>query len=417
MVYLPRAADRVLAELLDSMGGVLIEGPRGCGKTSTALQQARSSIRLDRSPEFVQLADLAPGELLAGHTPRLVDEWQLAPGLWNAIRHEIDERQRRGQFILSGSATPREDVMRHSGAARLGRLRMRPMSLAESQRSSGVVSLAGLPLVDSVSATSSMGYRDLAEEGVRGGWPGLLNASSRQSVLFNRSYLDDLCATDVPLAAGVRHDSGRLRRLLESLARNVSTEVTLQALATDVSGDGQPVDPKTIGVYLDALALVFGVEMLPAWSVALRSRSRLRTSPRVHLSDPALACAALGVGPDRLARDPEFFGQVFEAMVIRDLQALAGAEFGRVYHYRDNTGLEVDAILEYPEAGKWAACEIKLGSSRVAEAERNLIKLRDERVDLSRVGDPGFLAVITGGEFAYTLNSGVHVIPLAVIGP
>lgn len=371
---------------------------------------------MDRSPGAVQLAELNPGVLLEGHTPRLIDEWQLAPSLWNVIRHEIDARQERGQFILSGSASPSQDVTRHSGAGRFGRLRMRPMSLAESTHSSRTVSLAGLADTTSVSARSGLTYRDLAEAAVRGGWPGLLGASTRQAILFNRSYIDDLCGADVPAASGVRHDGARLRRLLEAVARHVAGEATLQSLAADVSGDGQPIDSKTIGIYLDALRLVFGLDDLPAWSVALRSRSRLRTMPKFHLADPALACAVLGVGPDRLAKDPEFFGQVFESMVIRDLRALAGAEFGRVYHYRDNTGLEVDAVLEYPEVGRWAACEVKLGTSRIPEAERNLLKLRDERVDQAKVGTPAFLAVITGTEYAFTLPSGVHVVPLGVLG-
>lgn len=416
VAYLPRVADGVLTELLESMGAVLVEGPRGCGKTSTALQQARSSIRLDRSPERVQLAELDPASLLIGDSPRLLDEWQLAPGLWNVIRHEIDDRQARGQFILSGSATPRDDVTRHSGAGRFERLRMRPMSLAESGRSSSEVSLAGLRSVDRISAASAVTYRDLAEEAVRGGWPGLLGATTRQGVLFNRSYVDDLCGTEIAVASGVRHDATRLRRLVESVSRNLACEATLRSLAADVSGQDGTADPKTIRVYLDALDQVFGLDELPAWSVALRSRSRLRTSAKLHLADPALACASLGIGPDRLAADPEYFGQVFESMVIRDLRALASSEFGRVYHYRDNTGLEVDAVIEYPEDGSWAACEVKLGARHIVDAEANLLRLRDERVDLDRVGRPAFLAVITGTEHAYTLSSGVHVIPLGVLG-
>ena len=416
MDYRARAVDGVLAELLSVMGAVLIEGPRACGKSSAALQQAQSSVRLDRSPELIRLAELDPHALLQGEIPRLIDEWQLAPSLWNVIRHEIDDRQARGQFILSGSASPHADITRHSGAGRFGRLRMRPMSLAESQVSTGEISLAALATTDKLSATSKLSYRDLAEQAVRGGWPGLLEASTRQAVIFNRSYCDDLCDTEIPAALGVRHDSSQLHRLLESVSRNISGEVTVQNLARDVAGSGSAVDPKTIATYLNALRQVFGLDDLPAWSVALRSRSRLRTVVKYHLADPSLACAALGIGVDRLARDPEFFGQIFESMVVRDLRALAGAEFGKVYHYRDNTGLEIDAVVEYPEEGKWGACEVKLGSSHIAEAERNLIKLRDERVDVGRVGEPAYLAVITGTEHAYTLPSGVHVIPLGVLG-
>ncbi|OJV26116.1 MAG: AAA family ATPase [Actinobacteria bacterium 69-20] len=343
-----------------------------------------------------------------------MDEWQLAPSLWNVIRHEIDDRRACGQFILAGSATPTDDVTRHSGAGRLARLRMRPMALAESRQLSDGISLAGLAPGAMVSGACALTYQALAESAVIGGWPALLTAATRAAIAFNRAYVDDLCGTEVPAATGVRHDPTRVRRLLESIARNVSSEATLQSLATDVSGDGSSTDPKTVAIYMDALRRVFAVEELPAWSVALRSRSRLRTSPKLHLADPALACAALGIGAERLARDPEFFGQVFESMVVRDLRVLAGAEFGRVYHYRDNTGLEIDAIVEYPD-GKWGAVEVKLGSAKLADAERHLLTLRDERVDVHRTGQPAYLAVVTGTEYAYTLPSGVHVIPLGLL--
>ena len=416
MAYRPRVADSVVSELLASMGGVLIEGSRGCGKTSTGLEHSRSSIRLDRAPHYIQLAELNPVELLKGPTPRLLDEWQLAPALWNVVRHEIDDRQERGQFILSGSATPSDDITRHSGAGRIGRLRMRTMSLSESGASSGEVSLSGLSMESTVGGKSPLAYADMAEQAVRGGWPALLSASTRQATIFNRSYCDDLCDTEVREATGVRHDAYRLRRLLEAVARSLSGEVTLKSLAQDIVGvSGEHADPKTVATYLDALRRVFAVEDLPAWSVALRSRSRLRSSPKMHLADPALACAALGVGTDRLAHDPQYFGQVFESMVIRDLRVLASAEYGRVYHYRDNTGLEVDAIVEYPD-GKWGAVEVKLGSSRIPDAERSLLTLRDQRVDLDRVGAPAFLAVVTATEYAYTLPSGIDVIPLGVLG-
>ena len=415
MAYLVRAVDTALDRLLHAMGAVLIEGARGCGKTSTGLEHARSSLRLDSSAQLIELASLNPADLLKGEAPRLIDEWQLAPSLWNVIRHEIDDRQRRGQFILSGSAAPPEDVTRHSGAGRIARLRMRPMSLAESQRSTSEVSLGTLGGDVQVGGTSPLSYADLAVEAVRGGWPALLSATAADAVTFNRSYVDDLCSSAIPLATGVRHDSVRMRWLLGAISRNIASEATLENLARDVSADGGQLNSETVRTYLDALTTVFALEELPAWSVALRSRSRLRTSSKLHLADPALACAVLGIGAERLAGDPEFFGQVFEAMAIRDVRALSAAEQGRVYHYRDNTGLEVDAILEYPD-GRWAAIEVKLGSNKIADAEKALLTLRDQRVDLDRVGPPAFLAIVTGTQYAYTLPSGVHVIPLGVLG-
>lgn len=258
------------------------------------------------------------------------------------------------------------------------------MTLAESRRSTGEVSRRAL---------------------MRG-----------EAELFNRSYCEEICRVDLPAATGVRRAPERLRRTLTALARNLSTEVSPSRLAADVGGDGSPVDPRTIREYLDALTAVFALEELPPWSTDLRSRSRLRASKKIHLADPALACAALGVGRERLARDPRSFGLVFESMAVRDLRVYSGFEGARAHHYRDNTGLEVDAILEYPD-GRWAAAEVKLGGSLVDAAEANLLKLRDERVDTERVGNPSFLAVITAGEFAYTRPSGVHVIPLGVLGP
>lgn len=416
MAYFPRVSDAPLLEYLDVFGGVLLEGPRGCGKTSTGMQHAKSSVRLDLSPATVELAELSPQTLLAGETPRLVDEWQLAPSIWNAMRHEVDDRQARGQFILSGSATPDDDKIRHSGAGRFGRIRMRTMSLAESRGTSGGVSLRALEHGTDISARSELSYLDLAAEAVKGGWPALLDANERQSLLFNRSYVEDLFASEIALATGRQHDPVRMRRLVESLARNIASEATLATLASDVSADGGTFAPETAGTYLDALTRVFVLESLPAYSVALRSKSRLRTKPKLMLTEPALACAALGIDSARLAGDPEFFGQVFEAMVVRDLRSLASVELGQVYHYRDNTGLEVDAILEYP-GQQWAAVEVKLGQSAVAAAEKQLLTLRDERIDTEKVGDPRFLAIVTGTEYAYTLPSGVHVVPLGCLTP
>jgi predicted AAA+ superfamily ATPase len=287
------------------------------------------------------------------------------------------------------------------------------MTLAESQHSTNDISFAEIANgAKTVSGRAALTYVQLAQEAVRGGWPGLLGASPETSVRFNRSYNEDLTAVDLPTATGIRHEPVRVHRLLASLARNIASEATLKKLAADVGADGKPSAATTIRDYLDALTTIFAYEELPAWSVSVRSRSRLRTSPRIHLADPSLALAALGIGPDRLARNPDYFGQIFESMAIRDLRVYAAALDASVYHYRDNTGLEIDAIIEFTD-WSWAAAEIKLGHTEIPQAEAHLMKLRDERVDLERTGQPRFLAVITGTEYAYTLPSGIHVIPLS----
>lgn len=370
---------------------------------------------MDSGSAILELAELQPQELLAGRAPRLIDEWQLAPDIWNVVRHEIDSRGKPGQFILSGSSQPRKQTVRHSGAGRIGRVRMRPMSLKEMGHSSGAITLDDLRNTATVSAHSKLTYHDLAKVCVIGGWPALLGADHRQAIAFNRSYLNDLCDEAIPLATGVRHSPLRMRRLIEAIARNTANEVTLHRLSEDVSADGGSFDRTTVRTYLDALAQVFALDELPAWSVALRSKSRLRTSAKIHLADPSLACAALGVTAERLAFDPSFFGQIFESVVTRDVRSMIDARFGHAYHYRDNTGLEVDLILEF-EDGTWAAIEVKLGGSHIDNAEASLLALRDSRVDIARVGEPAFLAVVTGTEYALTRASGVHVVPLGVLG-
>lgn len=415
MSYLTRAIDSRMSLLLSGMGAVLLEGARACGKTSTGLHHARSSVRLDVGPQTIALAEHDPLSLLAGETPRLVDEWQLAPDLWNVLRHEIDARQRPGQFILSGSASPQNDPRRHSGAGRVAHLRMRTMALGESGQSSSWVSLRQLQQGDSLSGVrSALTYRQLAEAACRGGWPGLLNLNFMVAAEFNRSYLADVVANDIPLAGGRRHDRVRLQRLLQSLARNLASEATLEKLTADVAADGGASDRKTTREYLDALVRLFVVEEQPAWSVSLRSRARLRQRAKLHFCDPALACAALRISPERLAANPEYFGQVFESMVFRDLSAYVEAAGGQIYHFRDSSGLEVDFILEFAD-GAWAAIEAKLGEKAVSSAEAQLLKLRNV-VNTDLAGPPVFLAVVTGTEFGYTLPSGVHVVPLAALG-
>ena len=353
--YRPRLADRELAERLASAGALVIEGPRASGKTWTARQFARSEVLLDVDEQARRLARLEPSELLVGETPRLIDEWQLEPQVWNHVRRAVDDRQSKGQFILTGSAVPPDDFTRHSGAGRFSRLRLRPMSLFELGHSTGAISLRSVLGCEGISGCEArLALRDLARFVCVGGWPGHLGSSGAEAMRANRDYLAEVCRVDVGRANGVKHDPGRVQRLMQSLARNVATCASLATIAADLAGPEPPLTDRTARNYMTALERLMLVEDQPPWAPHLRSRSRLRMSPRRHFVDPSLAAAALGADPERLIHDVAWFGFLFESMVVRDLRVYAQAMDADVYHYRDNTGLEVDAIVD---AGfnRWAA--------------------------------------------------------------
>ena len=363
---------------------------------------------------MVPLAQDAPNLILEGQTPRLIDEWQLAPNLWNVARHLIDDRQAKGQFIFSGSAQPAADTTRHSGIGRFARVQMRPMSLAETGDSTREISLRDLieHSPQKIGSKSPLSYTKLSEFAVKGGWPALLDSSQTVARRFNQNYCRDLQDVDLT-QLDERRNPERINRLLQVLARNISGELNISKIANEISSDGRSIGDTTVRSDLDALKAVFAYDPLPAWSVDLRSRARLRTREKIHLTDPSLSVAMLGADADSLARQREYFGFVFESMVIRDLRAYLTPVSGRAYHYRDNTDLEIDAIIEYE--GSWAAIEAKLGASEIEKAERNLLRLANDKVDTEKIGKPAFLAIITGTEYAYTLRSGVHVIPLATL--
>lgn len=362
------------------------------------------------------------GFLLRGETPRLIDEWQIVPEIWNPVRHAVDERPGRGRFILTGSAVPPDDITRHTGAGRVSRLRLRPMSLLELKRSTGEVSLgrllAGAPVPGSVAELS---VREIAELVCVGGWPGHLGSSVEDPPLSpadataeNRDYLGEVCRTDIRRVDGSGRDPARVGRFLQSLARNVATCATVATLARDAGGPDGRMNHHTATSYMTALERLMIVEDLPPWAPHLRSRSRLRSTPRRHFADPSLAVAALSAGPDHLLHDFDWFGFLFESMVLRDLRVYAQANAEAVYHYRDNTGLEVDAVVD-AGPGRWAAFEIKLGAARVDEAARTLLKFRD-RVDTGRCGEPAALAVIVGSGYGYRRPDGVGVVPVGGLG-
>lgn len=414
MAYKNRIVEKQANRYLQAAGGIVLEGPRGCGKTSTAKQLAKSAISLDESPETARAAQLSPQSIMGGDTPRLIDEWQLAPNIWNAVRHEIDSRQEPGQFILSGSATPADDITRHTGIGRLAYVRMRPMTLCESTSTAPQISLSALLEAFragealQIAGQNPFTYEDLAELLARSGWPQALDKDFSAAVDVSRLQVEHIVREQG--AQGVRRE--RTRRLLRALARRIGQPEVLARLAAELSGN-DPLVPETVRLLLDRLEAIFMYEPLAAWSPALRSRSRVTTKPVIHFADPALALAVLRARPERLVLQPEFFGQLFESMVVRDLRVFAQHSAGEVFFYRDNTGLEVDAVLDFGDC--WAGVEVKLGGDEVPKAEQNLLRFA-ERVDVDVVGKPAFLAVVTATQFAYTLESGVHVIPLPCLG-
>ena len=413
--YVCRVVDAEIESALRALPAVVLDGPRACGKTSTGREHARSEVLFAGNVGARIAADVDPVGLLTGPEPRLLDEWQLAPEIWNHMRAAADDGRRPGRFILTGSAIPADDVTRHTGAGRIKRVRMRPMTLLETGLSTGEVSLNGL-------FESPVGYveqtpvslADLVETACRGGWPASIGLDVEAAQEYAASYLDEVCRADIP-QLGASRSPVRLRRLLRSLARNTASEVSQRTLATDVGGE-MPLDPRTVASYLDALARVYVTEDLPAWSTALRSRASLRQTPKRHLADPSLAVAALDASPSQLLGDLETFGLLFESLVIRDLRVYAQAFGGQLAHYRDSNGLEVDAIVERRD-GSWLAIEIKLGGeSAIAHAAQTLLRLRDT-VDTASAGLPGALVVVTAVGNGYRRHDGVAVVPVTALGP
>ena len=416
MTYHPRIVDRELAERLQATGAVVIEGPRACGKTTTARQIAASEARLDVDEVARRMAGLEPARVLVGDTPRLIDEWQIEPAIWNHVRRAVDDRHLPGQFILAGSALPADDATRHTGAGRLTRLRMRPLSTFELDRSSGDVSLGDL--LDGArveTGRSVVAIDDLAELICVGGWPVNLGRAPRQALRANRDHLDEIRRLDIANGDGRRRDPVRVGMLLRSLARNVATAAATATLASDTGEGVSAIKEHTAADYLRALERIMIVENQPAWPTHLRSRSVLRSKPVRHLADPSLAVAAVRATPARLLRDLDFMGLLFESMVVRDLRIYAQAADAEVFHYREKGGLEVDAIIQGND-GRWAAFEVKLGGGRVDDGARNLLRLA-ERVDVGRMGEPTVLGVIVSSGYGYTREDGVGVIPVGVLGP
>jgi predicted AAA+ superfamily ATPase len=415
--YRRRIVDALLADRLASAGAVLIEGPKACGKTRTAEQAAASAVYLDRDEASLQALQVDPALVMTGDVPQLIDEWQLdGTRVWNHVRAEVDTRGALGQFILTGSAVPDDDVRRHSGAGRFARLAMRPMSLIESGESTGAMSLKALLAGDRPTAPADpVPIQRTAELVVRGGWPLNLQLAATDAAAANRDYLRTIADIDLPRLAGQRRDPVRITRFIQALARNTAMEHVVARLAAEANSDDTSLSRLSAHEYQESLTRLMLLEVQPAWSPHLRSRARLRERPRTHLVDPSLAAAALDATPAKLVKDLNTLGLLFESLVVRDVRVYADAADAAVYHYRDSDDLEVDIVVEARD-GTWSAFEVKLGAGQVDQAAASLLKFA-AKVDTDKVGAPAVLGVITANGYGFTRPDGVVTIPIGALGP
>lgn len=415
--YKLRIVDRELERQLAALGAVLIEGPKACGKTETARRLAASEVLLDLDLNARQAAELDPGLILEGATPRLIDEWQRAPRIWDNVRRAVDERGQPGQFILTGSSVPTDEATRHSGAGRITRLQMRPMSLFEAGVSSGAVSLASLLGGEPAkSAEAAIDLRTLADEITRGGWPAQRERPIEAAMLAIRGYLEEIRRTDVREVDHVNRDPERVGQLLKSLARHVGTQTKMTTLERDIAGAGGSVGRHRIADYLQALMRLKVIEDQPPWPTHLRSKRQQREAAKRHFVDPSLAVAALRATPERLLQDLNYLGHLFESLVVRDLRIYAQANDAQVMQYSDSRNLEADAIVQADD-GRWAAFEVKLGSEdQVDQGAASILKFAAQ-VDTSKSGEPAGLGVVVGSGYGYTRRDGVQVIPIGALGP
>jgi predicted AAA+ superfamily ATPase len=414
--YKSRISDEELLRKLDSAGALLIRGMKACGKTESAKQFAKSVLNIDQDEQVSLLMQTAPQRLLQGETPRLIDEWQEQPKIWTYIRHEVDKRKQSGQFILTGSSNPEESAKMHSGAGRFTILDMRTMSWQELGFSTGKIRLNSLFKGEKIDIYDEPTELEaIVERIITGGFPGLIGKSIRQAQDVNRAYIDLLAEVDMSRVSDKKRDPIKVKNLLRSLSRNTATLVEINSIEADIQEkENNEMSRPTIYDYLDALDRLMITENQPAWNPHIRSSSSLRKSPKRHFTDVALAVAALGINKNALLNDLKFTGFLFESLVTQNLRVYAQAHDAKVYHYRDSSGLEVDAIVQ-KNNGEWMAFEIKLGVGQIEEAAANLNKLAT-LIDTSKTQKPKSLNIITGTGISYSRNDGINVISLASLG-
>ena len=418
--YYQRVSDKVLLDHLESKGAVLIEGAKWCGKTTSAKHIAKSVIEMDRpdmTEQYQQMARINPSNLLEGEVPHLIDEWQIATNIWNAVRYEVDRRGEFGQFILTGSSVPAAlDESMHTGTGRIVRMQMRPMSLFESKDSTGQVSLMDLFNKKDISTVDNHSIDEIAFLICRGGWPAALNHGKKVALKQAFDYYDAVVNDDISRVDRVKRDSERTKRILKSYARNVATQASLETIRSDViSNDVETFDKEALYGYLNALKRIFVIEDSPAWNPNLRSKTAIRTSDTRYFVDPSIAVAALGLGPTDLVNNLALMGLIFENLCVRDLRIYADALDGSVYHYRDKTGLECDAVIHLRN-GSYGLVEVKLGGDQsINEGAESLLKLTS-KIDTEKMKKPAFLMVLCGvAPFAYKREDGVFVVPITCL--
>lgn len=419
--YRKRIADDILKRKLEGKGAVLIEGPKWCGKTTTAEQIAVSVLYMDdpeKKSQNITMAELNPKRLLKGASPRLIDEWQLAPKLWDAIRFEVDHRAEFGQFILTGSAVPPDTKeIAHSGTGRFTWLTMRTMSLYESGESTGEVSLKELfSTPEMIDGESNIDIERLAFLVCRGGWPQSIDLRDEIALDQAVDYYDAVVNSDINRADNINKNPERVKRLMRSYARNQGSQAPNTVLANDISAnDGTTIDDETVASYVNALKKIFVVEDMPAWNPNLRSKTAIRTSDTRYYTDPSIAAAALGIGPQDLIADLKTFGFLFESLCVRDLRVFADALSGTVYHYRDKDGLECDAVIHLRN-GNYGLIEIKLGGDTLIEEGAKTLTTLAQKIDTEKMKVPAFLMVLVGiGDYAYRRSDGIYVVPIGCL--